>query len=187
VILTDREIQIAIERKLIRINPPPDELAYSSTSLDLTLDSRITQFKKNLSFLPRVIDVTHPDYDYDTALDELSTTEPIPHAGFDLPTKELVLGWTAEYINIPVDTRLAARVEGKSSLARIGIGIHLTAPTIHAGFKGQIRLEIINHGPAPIKLKAGMRICQLIFEMTLGTPETGYQGQFLDQESSANH
>lgn len=183
-ILTDREIQIALERGQIQITPLPDDLAYSSTSLDLTLDSRITRFKQNLSFLPRVIDVTHPDYDYDTALQELSTTEAILEDGFDLPPRELVLGWTVEYVNIPSLTRLAARVEGKSSLARIGIGIHLTAPTIHAGFKGQIRLEIVNHGPAPIKLKAGMRICQLIFELTLGTPQSGYQGQFLDQQST---
>jgi dCTP deaminase len=181
VILTDREIQIAIERGLIQIQPPPNELSYSSTSVDLTLDRSITCFKKSPAFLPRAIDVTHKDYDYDTALEELSTTDPISDKGFELPQKELVLGWTAEYINIPTDARLAARIEGKSSLARIGIGIHLTAPTIHAGFKGQIRLEIINHGPAPIILKAGMRICQLVFELTLGTPEGGYKGQFLDQ------
>lgn len=180
-ILTDREIQIAIDRKLIQIVPAPDELAYSSTSVDLTLDPSITQFKKNPEFLPRTIDVTHRDYDYDTALEELSTTAPMGVQGFELPRRELVLGWTAEYINIPTDARLAARVEGKSSLARLGIGIHLTAPTIHAGFKGQIRLEIVNHGPAPIILKAGMRICQLVFELTLGTPQGGYKGQFLDQ------
>jgi len=184
VILTDREIQIAIERKLIEIAPPPDELAYSSTSVDLRLDPNITRFKQNVSFLPRAIDVTHPDYDYDTALEELSTTTAIGGAGFELPTKELVLGWTAENINIPTDARLAARVEGKSSLARIGIGVHLTAPTIHAGFKGQIRLEIVNHGPVPIILKPGMRICQLVFELTLGTPEAGYRGQFLGQTAT---
>jgi dCTP deaminase len=183
VILTDREIQIAIERRLIQIQPPPNELAYSSTSVDLTLDASITRFKENPPFLPRAIDVTHQDYDYDTALEELSSTAPMGEGGLELPHRELVLGWTAEYINIPTDTRLAARVEGKSSLARLGIGVHLTAPTIHAGFKGQIRLEIVNHGPIPIILKPGMRICQLVFELTLGTPQAGYKGQFLDQTS----
>ncbi|HEX9587843.1 MAG TPA: hypothetical protein VGA15_08865 [Bradyrhizobium sp.] len=82
---------------------------------------------------------------------------------------------------MPTDARLAARVEGKSSLARLGIAVHLTAPTIHAGFKGRVRLEIVNHGPLPIVLKSGMRICQFIFEMTHGTPEAGYKGQFLGQ------
>lgn len=81
------------------------------------------------------------------------------------------------------DTRIAARVEGKSSLARIGLAVHITAPTIHAGFDGQIRLEIVNHGPLPILLKPGMRICQLIFEQTLGTPDKVYGGQFAGQKA----
>jgi len=136
VILTDREIQIAIERKLIEITPPPNELAYSSTSVDLTLDPNLNRFRENPPFLPRVIDVTHPDYDFDTALAELSTPITIGAAGFELPKKELLLGWTAEYINIPTDARLAARVEGKSSLARLGIGIHLTATNHTCWFQG---------------------------------------------------
>jgi dCTP deaminase len=88
-----------------------------------------------------------------------------------------------EYVNLPMDSRLAARVEGKSSLARIGVGVHITAPTIHAGFEGQIRLEIMNHGHLPVTIKPGMRICQLIFEQTLGTPERGYKGKFSGQKS----
>lgn len=80
-----------------------------------------------------------------------------------------------------MNARLAARVEGKSSLARFGLGVHITAPTIHAGFKGRVRLEIFNNNIVPIRLITGMRICQLIFELTLGTPDHGYQGQFLDQ------
>jgi len=91
------------------------------------------------------------------------------------------LGWTEENIELPVDSRLAARVEGKSSLARLGIGIHITAPTIHAGFKGPIQLEMCNHGFLRVRLMPGMPICQLIFEQTLGTPEKGYKGQFFDQ------
>jgi len=75
---------------------------------------------------------------------------------------------------LPVHTRLAARVEGKSSLARFGLGVHITAPTIHSGFALPIRLEIMNHGYLPIRLREGMKICQLIFELTLGTPEKGF-------------
>jgi dCTP deaminase len=66
-------------------------------------------------------------------------------------------------------------VEGKSSLARLGLGVHITAPTIHSGFGNSIRLEIINHGAVPIRLRAGMRICQIVFELTLGTPQKGFQ------------
>jgi dCTP deaminase len=168
VILTDREIQIALSRKQITIDPPPQAVAYSSTSVDLTLDGVLTLFKTGAAFVKRVIDPTHPDYDIDKALEEVTDTHTIdPNSGYDLPVKHLILGWTAEYVNLPIDSRLAARVEGKSSLARLGVGVHITAPTIHAGFDGQIRLEIVNHGHLPITLKPGMRICQLIFEQTL--------------------
>ena len=57
----------------------------------------------------------------------------------------------------------------------------MTAPTIHAGFDGQLRLEMYNLGSLRVKLHAGMRVCQLIFEQTLGTPEKGYAGQFAGQ------
>jgi dCTP deaminase len=182
VILTDREIQIALSRKQITIDPLPQERAYSSTSVDLTLDPILTLFDTGSGFVKKVIDPTHADYSIDSVLEELTTTETIDaKKGFDLPVKQLILGWTAEYVNLPYDSRLAARVEGKSSLARLGLGVHVTAPTIHAGFDGQIRLEIVNHGPLPITLKPGMRICQLIFEQTLGTAERGYKGQFSGQ------
>lgn len=115
----------------------------------------------------------------------MTDAKTIPASGYDLPTKTLLLGWTKEYIELSLETRIAARVEGRSSLARLGLAVHLTAPTIHAGFKGPIQLEMINHGLVPIRLKAGMRICQLIFEMTLGTPEKGYKGQFLGQTKKA--
>jgi dCTP deaminase len=91
------------------------------------------------------------------------------------------LAWTREYIELRTETRLAARVEGKSSLARLGLVVHMTAPTIHAGFEGRIRLEMMNYGAVPIRLWGGMRICQLIFETTLGTAERGYKGQFAGQ------
>ena len=91
------------------------------------------------------------------------------------------MAWTKEFVAIPVHSRLAARVEGKSSLVRLGIAIHLTAPTVHCGFKENIQLEMLNSGPNQIILDAGMRICQLIFEQTVGTPDTGCHGLFLGQ------
>jgi dCTP deaminase len=101
--------------------------------------------------------------------------------GFDLAPQRMVLGWTAETVDLKLAARVAARVEGKSSLARFGLAIHVTAPTIHAGFAGRIQLEIVNHGPLPIRLRAGMRICQLIVEQTSGIAERGYAGQFQGQ------
>lgn len=98
------------------------------------------------------------------------------------------LGWTCEQIKLPNGSRIGARVEGKSSLARIGLGIHVTAPTIHPGFGkkasdasfigSQIRLEIWNISPLKIRLWKGMPICQIIFEEVHGIPEGPYAGQF---------
>ena len=86
-----------------------------------------------------------------------------------------ILGRTKEVVKLPPTSRVAARVEGKSSLARLGLIVHFTAPTIHSGFNNSIRLEIMNHGPLPVRLRAGMRICQLIFELTFGTPEKAFR------------
>lgn len=104
--------------------------------------------------------------------------------GYEFKPGHMVLAWTREYVELKYQSRIAARVEGKSSLARLGIGIHLTAPTIHAGFAGQIRLEMVNHNKLPVKLRVGMKICQLIFEQTLGTPVRGYEGRFSGQTTA---
>ncbi|HEY0329969.1 MAG TPA: dCTP deaminase [Rhodopseudomonas sp.] len=181
-ILTDREIQIGLTRKQIVIDPAPQSDAYSSTSVDLTLDPVLTLFDVGEEYVKKVVDPTHAQYNTDRALKELTKSHTIDaKTGFDLIPRHLILGWTREYVRLPIDARLAARVEGKSSLARMGIGVHITAPTIHAGFEGQIRLEIVNHGHLPITLRPDMKICQLIFEQTLGTPQKGYQGQFSGQ------
>jgi dCTP deaminase len=179
-ILTDREIQLAIWNRQILITPEPDEDAYSSTSLDLTLDTPGEIWKPLGAGQP--IRPGALGYKYD---DLAIRKDKIPSLnGFALTPKTFILAWTRETISLPVTSRFAARVEGKSSLARLGIGIHLTAPTIHAGFTGQIQLEMINVGQNDIILDVGMRICQLIFEITFGTPEKGYMGRFLSQAGS---
>lgn len=183
-ILTDREIKIAVERGLIRIEPAPDnDVAFSSTAVDLTLDASIRTFADPVQGIEQVIDPSQANVS-DILLNLTKPTK-IPSGGYLLPPKTLVLAWTKEYVGLDIGTRIAARVEGKSSLARLGLGIHVTAPTIHAGFIGQIQLEMVNHGTVPIRLRVGMRICQLIFETTLGTPDRGYKGQFAGQTATA--
>lgn len=180
-ILTDREIQIAIERGSISIEPRPGDVAFSSTSLDLTLDDQLTDFNIKDDGMERIVDPSHPKFGAETTLKEVAVNHTIDKDGFLLQPGKLTLGWTKEFVNLETTARLAARIEGKSSLARLGLAVHTTAPTIHAGFKGQIRLEMVNHGPLPIRLRPDMRICQLIFELTLGTPDLGYKGQFDSQ------
>lgn len=181
-ILTDREIKISLNRGIIIIDPPPQEIAFSSTTVDLKLDPILTEYKKVQGGVETVIDPGHADFQGEKTIAALSNSIDISKGdGYSLQPNKLILGWTQETVNLRIDSRLAARVEGKSSLARLGLGVHVTAPIIHSGFKGRIRLEIINHGALPIRLRPGMRICQLVFEATLGTPDAGYSGQFLNQ------
>jgi dCTP deaminase len=177
VILTDREIQIALEKKQIIIDPSPVIEAYSSTSVDFTLDPRITEFRNDLADDPveTIIDPSHKNFVAERTLAKITKAIIIDQSGYLLTPAKLVLGWTIERLELPIHSRLAARVEGKSSLARLGLGVHITAPTIHSGFNNPIRLEIINHGIVSIRLRSGMPICQLIFELTFGTPQKGFQ------------
>lgn len=184
-ILTDREIQIALETKAIIVDPTPDISFYSSTSLDLTLDSRLTVFKDPKPGLSLCIDPSERGYNHEDVMAETTTAVDIdPTAGWEFKPGHMVLAWTKEFVELKYQSRVAARVEGKSSLARLGIGVHLTAPTIHAGFAGQIRLEMVNHNKLPVRLREGMKICQLIFEQTMGTPVRGYQGRFAGQTTA---
>lgn len=183
-ILTDREIQIAIRRQAIIINPEPADDLYSSTSVDLTLDPILTIFNEQTEGVELIIDPTKKKTDTEKLIKGLTTRIPIPEDGYVMKPGKLILGYSREYIDLRNDTKYAARVEGKSSLARLGLSVHNTAPTIHAGFDGCIRLEMVNHGAVPIRLRTGMPICQLIFEQTLGTPVKGYGehgGQFSGQ------
>lgn len=102
---------------------------------------------------------------------------------------EFVLGVTLERIKIA--DNLVARVEGRSSLGRLGIIVHSTAGFIDAGFEGTITLEITNINRMPVALYPGMRVCQLAFELMSSKAEVPYskkktakyQGQELPQES----
>ena len=177
-ILTDREIKKLLKDRLIAIELNPALDAYNSTSVDLTLDPLLRIFRTNAPGL--IIDPGTAGYKAKDLI--LSVTDPltIPPQGWDLARGTLVLGWR-ERVELNLKAKVAARIEGKSGLARIGLGIHVTAPTIHAGFVGTIQLELVNHGPMPIKLRPGMAICQLIIEMTKGTPSKARKGQFFGQ------
>ena len=183
-ILTDREIRTHLARGTIVIDPPP--VAFDSTAVDLTLDPIIKEFKKLEKGIETIIDPVNANFKAEEVLESITDEKIIGDDGYVLNPQKFILGWTAEYVDLKIDTRIAARVEGKSSIARLGIAIHMTAPTIHAGFEGQIRLEIANNGLFPVRLRPKMRICQLVFEMTLGAPEKAFPSQFAGQTSSPN-
>jgi dCTP deaminase len=190
-ILSDRENKLALAREHVRITPVPDPDHFSSMAIDLTLDEQLSVWKvsENPAEAP-IISPQATQFDVTALLDEHADTVLIPSEGYLMQPWAFLLGWTVERIQLPHASRLAARVEGRSSLARLGLGVHVTAPIIHAGF-GQtsdpsylgtrIRLEIWNFGPFRIRLEKGMKICQLMLEEVHGTPEKGYEGAFATQ------
>ncbi|WP_396953949.1 dCTP deaminase [Neobacillus niacini] len=95
-----------------------------------------------------------------------------------IPPQGFVLGTTIEYINLPND--MTAFVEGRSSIGKLGLFIQ-NAGWVDPGFKGQITLVLYNANRAPIKLKAGRRVCQLVLAL-LDQKGTGYIGKYYEQE-----
>jgi dCTP deaminase len=188
-ILSDREIKLALRRGQVGITPPPADGAFSSTAVDLRLHEEISFWPPRHEQRPGplVAYPARPDFDFRQFLREHGTTLTIPAEGFLVQPGAFLLGWTAELIRLPHTSRLAARVEGRSGVARLAVGVHVTAPTVHAGFGAtedpnypgtRIRLEIWNCGPLSVCLETGMKICQLTLEEVHGTPDKGYQGSF---------
>ncbi len=104
-----------------------------------------------------------------------------------------ILAQTHERVGLPIEHAdnteccLAARIEGKSSRARVGLLVHFTAPTVHPGFEGTLTLEMINLGPTSIVLRPGMPIAQLIIEEVKGVSRPNpsqFQGQTTPEGST---
>ncbi|OPZ38214.1 MAG: Deoxycytidine triphosphate deaminase [Synergistetes bacterium ADurb.BinA166] len=91
---------------------------------------------------------------------------------FELHPRQAVLACTQEVVRVPHD--LSARVEGKSSLGRLFLSVHITAGVLDAGFEGQVTLEIVNHGPWTIVMWPGMKIAQISFFKMTSVCETPY-------------
>jgi dCTP deaminase len=177
VILSDRDVRARLARGDIKIVPEPDpEIQIQPASIDLRLGYDFQTFNYTQQAL---IDPADPSsFEQLTNLIHLQEGERfIVHPG------EFVLATTLEHVEIPDD--LVARLEGRSSIGRLGIVIHSTAGYIDPGFKGRITLEISNLGRIAVALYPGMRICQIAFEEmsspvseSYGAKRTAkYQGQ----------
>jgi dCTP deaminase len=198
-ILSSQEIDAAIRTNQIVIEPRPDEAAWTSTAIDLTLNDVLLEWSLPKS-PPTGGEIQWPrpkakNFNVQAMMDDpnLAKKVPInPTTGYELKPRSFVLGFTREIVQLPIQSRIAARVEGKSSLARVGLGVHVTAPTIHAGFgvdpnkpdqRGTvIQLEIFNLAEWSVILDVGMRICQLILEEVREVPVRSYGGQFNAQK-----
>ncbi len=173
-IFSDRTIREAIASGRIRIDPF-DEAMVQPSSVDLRCDR---WFRVFVNHRYAVIDPKAPQEDLTEAV------EATPTAPFVLHPGEFVLGSTLETVGLADD--VVARLEGKSSLGRLGLLIHSTAGFIDPGFTGQVTLELSNVANLPIAIYPGMRIGQVSFyalstpaDRPYGSPELGskYQGQ----------
>ena len=185
-VLSDAGIKAAIETGEIEIDPNPTE--YSPSAVDLLLGDEFQSWDEEKLQLPGVTTIL------DLAEQRFSLTAgaylkdvPRERDGSVIfpPFREKqshMLAITRERVHLKIDSRVAARVEGRSSLARLGLMVHITAPTVHAGWNGRITLEMVNLGPFSLKLVPGRtRICQLIVERLESDPAmniaTTFQGQ----------
>ncbi len=179
-ILSDRSIREEIKKGSISIEPFHPECVQPS-SVDIHLSSRFLVFN---TVQHAVIDVRERQNGLMRTV-EIKDDEP-----FILHPGEFVLGSTVERMKMP--NNIAGRIEGKSSLGRLGLLIHSTAGFIDPGWEGNLTLELSNVSPLPIKLYANMKIGQISFAtMTTevdnpygsGKLNSKYQGQEGPNES----
>ena len=150
-VLSDRDIDTALVAGRIKIDPY-DRADLQPSSVDLHLDRAFRVFRNNR--YPYIdVRAAQPDL---TELPEITDDEP-----FVLHPSESVLGQTLEWVELPDD--LVARLEGKSSLGRLGLLIHSTAGYVDPGWKGKLTLELSNVARLPIALYCGMKIGQISF------------------------
>jgi dCTP deaminase len=162
VLLSDRDIRLELDSGRIGLSPLDLEMVQPS-SVDVRLDRFFRLFDNHK--YPYIDPAEHqPDL---TRLLEVRPDQP-----FILHPGEFVLGSTFELVTLPDD--IAARLEGKSSLGRLGLLTHSTAGFVDPGFSGHVTLELSNVATLPIKLWPGMKIGQLCFMRLTSPTETPY-------------
>lgn len=162
-VLSDHELWALLESGRLSIEPPPASDAVSPSTIDLTLGNKFARPKSPGGSATETIIDTRDSQAVVDAIADLSTEEEVADGNsLELRSEEFLLAWTREEIGLP--NYLCARVEGRSTLARLGLSVHQTAPTVHPTFHGPLRLELHNAGPFTLKLYPGQPICQLIVE-----------------------
>jgi len=187
-VLSDVAIREALAEKRIEIDPIPEDVQYNTSSVDVYLGDVFHRWDRARLTVPGA------EVHLNLALQEFQKTA----QGYLLPAiketdgcvllppyskePQVLLAMTRERLHLTRNGRIAARVEGRSSFARLGLMVHLTAPTIHPAFNAPITLEIVNHGPFFLRLVPyKTRICQFIFEHVDSDPSPGHESVFQHQ------
>jgi dCTP deaminase len=171
-LLADIDIKKALKEKRIVVKPLPDlSVALSACALDLRLNNEFKVFRQNQ------IAYFDPRKPFEAELTRTITiTKDKP---FIIAPGEFALASTMEWLELPAD--IAGRLEGRSSLGRLGIVVHSTAALIHPGIKARIVLELGNHSRLPVALYSGMRVCSISFEQLTQPAEKPYDGKYMGQ------
>ena len=176
-VLSDRDIKARLKKGDLVIKDVDVNAQVGPSSVDLRLGNRFRTFKTSDHALIDPADY-HDDLirkweDPDTKIEECSYTRLyVSSKPFIIHPGEFVLASLAEYIVIPDD--LVGRLEGRSSLGRLGLMVHSTAGYVDPGFRGHLTLELANVGKLPVKLYPGMRICQIVFQRMESPAEAPY-------------
>ena len=172
-IYSGQNISDALQSGLLVIDPLPSEEIFDTSAVDLRLGRRFSVFEKPLAGAGVFVTINQ------SQPEAVAARYGVMGEYLELEPGAFALGSTLERVAMPL--HLAARVEGKSSVARFGLSIHQSAPTIHADFRGNIRLEISNVGPFVCRLIPGTRICQLIVEELKDPSSEPLRSRFQDQ------
>lgn len=187
-ILSDRDIKKHIEEGLILIDPLEDpERQIQPSSVDLRIGSEFKGFR----IIRKPCIDPKDESDIESYMESFHITDKEP---FIIHPGEFALATTFEKVKLP--DNLVARVEGRSSMGRLGLTMHVTAGYIDPGFCGKITLEISNIGKMPVALYPGQRVCQIVFE-TMTSPaekpyghpdrDSKYMGQTRPETSRIKH
>jgi dCTP deaminase len=168
-ILSDRDIVRALEEGRIRISPEPDlATQLGSVSIDFRLGSTFMVFEHSRHSF---IDPRQPQ----SIGDAMRTIEVQPGDRFIMQPGDSALASTIESLELPDD--LLGRLEGRSSIARLGITVHSTAAVFEPGWIGTATMELSNLGRMPVALYPGMRICAFSFEEVSSPVMTPYRAK----------
>jgi dCTP deaminase len=160
-VLSDNDILAFMESGRIRIEPEPSKTSINGASVDLRLGSGFRVFSMHAG---SHIDLGASRAEIEKAIERTMSPEiNIPDGGvFYLHPGELALGATIEHIELGAD--VCGLINGRSSLARLGLMVHSTAHFVDPGWSGQLVLEFYNCGRLPLGLKPGMAVCAIAFE-----------------------
>lgn len=159
--LCDKDIEQYLDDELIVISPKPDASMISGVSVDIRLGNEFRVFQDHTA---PFIDLSAPKAEMQKAMDAVMSNEVFIDDGeaFFLHPGELALAVTYESVTLP--DNIVGWLDGRSSLARLGLMVHVTAHRIDPGWSGQIVLEFYNSGKLPLALRPKMKIAALNFE-----------------------